>query len=210
MRPLRLLCLGGVESLASHFCLEVARSVVPPPDQDIFQDADGVQTRVQAFLATLTNYVWSNTVYYQQQDVADYFLEGVISSVEAMKTQWKLDTNMPQFTLQIWAMTKVSEVLHSTEARQLDIDKMPKMIRGSVIRNLGKFVKLRKLTFGNSSGDMTIHITKGGSLYSNLCSAVGRMENLVQFTLQYNCTSDILQGNYEKTKYYSYIWNVSA
>lgn len=121
--------------------------------------------------------------------------------MEAMKTQWKLDTSMPEFTLQIWAMTKISEVLHSNEARHLDVDKMPKMIRGSVIRNLSKFTKLRRLTFGSSAGDMTIHITKGGSLYSNLCSAVGRMDRLVQFTLQYNCTTDILQGSYEQTEY---------
>ena len=106
---------------------------------------------------------------------------------------------MPEFTLQMWAMTKLTEVLHCNQVTQLDIEKIPKMIRGSMVRNLGKFRRLRRLMFGSSSGDMTIHITKGASLYSNLCSAVREMDRLVQFSMQYNCTNDILQGTYEKT-----------
>ena len=35
---------------------------------------------------------------------------------------------------------------------------------------------------------------QGGSLYTGLCSAVGSMGWLVQFSLQYNCTQEILQG----------------
>ena len=116
-----------------------------------------------------------------------------------MKRGWKLNTKMPEFTLQIWAMTKLTEVLHCNQVTQLDIEKIPKMIRGSMVRNLGKFSRLRRLMFGSSSGDMTIHITKGASLYSNLCCAVRKMDRLVQFSLQYNCTNDILQGTYEKT-----------
>ena len=106
---------------------------------------------------------------------------------------------MPEFTLQIWAMTKLTEVLHYNQVTHLDIEKIPKMIRGSMIRNLSKFNRLRRLMFGSSSGDMTIHITKGASLYTNLCSAVRKMDRLVQFTMQYNCTYDILQGSYEET-----------
>ena len=119
--------------------------------------------------------------------------------MESLKTRWKLNTKMPEFTLQIWAMTKLTEVLHYGQITQLDIEKIPKMIRGSLIRNLGKFSRLRRLMFGSSSGEMTIHITKGASLYTNLCSAVRKMDRLVQLTLQYNCTNDILQGSYEKT-----------
>ena len=35
---------------------------------------------------------------------------------------------------------------------------------------------------------------QGGSLYTGLCRAVGSMGWLVQFSLQYNCTQEILQG----------------
>ena len=35
---------------------------------------------------------------------------------------------------------------------------------------------------------------QGGSLYTGLCLAVGSMSWLVQFSLQYNCTQEILQG----------------
>ena len=35
---------------------------------------------------------------------------------------------------------------------------------------------------------------QGGSLYTGLCQAVGSMGWLVQFSLQYNCTQEILQG----------------
>ena len=80
MRPLRRLCLEGVEDLASRLCVDVARSVLPPDHQDIFQDADKTQTRVETFLETLTSYVWRQVVHYQQQEVADHFLEGRLSS----------------------------------------------------------------------------------------------------------------------------------
>ena len=78
VRRLRRLCLEAVEDLASHLCLHVARSVLPPPNQDIFQDADNTQTRVQVFLETLASYVWGQVVHYQQQEVADHFLEGTV------------------------------------------------------------------------------------------------------------------------------------
>ena len=76
VRPLRQLCLRAVEHLASHLCLLVSRSVLPAHRQDVFQDADNIQTRVQTFLETLSTYVWTNVVHYQQQEVADHFLEG--------------------------------------------------------------------------------------------------------------------------------------
>ena len=50
--------------------------------------------------------------------------------MESLKTRWKLNTKMPEFTLQIWAMTKLTEVLHCNQVTQLDIEKIPKMIRG--------------------------------------------------------------------------------
>ena len=67
---------------------------------------------------------------------------------------------MPEFTLQVWAMTKVSEVLHYQHLQQIDLENVPKMMRGTLMRNLHKFPELKKLVFGSSTGDMTIHITK--------------------------------------------------
>ena len=43
-------------------------------------------------------------------------------------------------------------------------------------------------------------LLQGGSLYTGLCSAVGSMGWLVQFSLQYNCTQEILQGGRNSAK----------
>ena len=67
---------------------------------------------------------------------------------------------MPEFTLKIWSMTKVSEALHYNLLKEIDLETVPKMMRGSVLRNLEKFRHLRKLIFGSSTGDLTIHVTK--------------------------------------------------
>lgn len=56
-----------------------------------------------------------------------------------------------------------------------------KMVRSSVIRNLGQFRELRRLEFGSSTGDMTVHITKGGSLYRTLCKVVHQKKIFLNF-----------------------------
>ena len=55
---------------------------------------------------------------------------------------------------------EVSEALHYSHLRELDLQTVPKMMRGSLMRHLDVFTKLRRLVFGSSTGDMTIHITK--------------------------------------------------
>ena len=76
VKPLRLLCLRGVEDLASYLCYHVSSSVLPAHKQDVFQDADNIQTLVETFLERLITYFWGNVVCYQQEEVADHFLEG--------------------------------------------------------------------------------------------------------------------------------------
>ena len=60
----------------------------------------------------------------------------------------------------------MSEALHYPHLRELDLQTVPKMMRGSLMRHLGVFTKLRRLVFGSSTGDMTIHITKVGVQYT--------------------------------------------
>ena len=76
VRPLRLICLAGVEDLASYLSFKVSQSVLAGNSQNVFQNADNIQTAVETFLERLFSYVWSNVVFYQQQDVFDHFLEG--------------------------------------------------------------------------------------------------------------------------------------
>ena len=61
----------------------------------------------------------------------------------------------------------MSEALHYSLLRELDLQTVPKMMRGSLMRHLGVFTKLRRLVFGSSTGDMTIHITKVVSSIQN-------------------------------------------
>ena len=76
VRPLRSICLTGVEDLASVLSIRVSQSVLACNSQNVFQNADNIQAAVETFLERLFSYVWSNVVCYQQQDVFDHFLEG--------------------------------------------------------------------------------------------------------------------------------------
>ena len=67
---------------------------------------------------------------------------------------------MPEFTLKVWSMTKVSEALHYHQIKEVDLETVPKMMRGALLRNLDRFRNLNKLIFGSSTGDLTIHVTK--------------------------------------------------
>lgn len=67
---------------------------------------------------------------------------------------------MPEFTLKVWSMTKVSEALHYHQIKEVDLETVPKMMRGALLRNLDRFRNLKKLIFGSSTGDLTIHVTK--------------------------------------------------
>ena len=71
-----MICLTGVEDLASYLSFHVSQAVLAGNSQDVFQNADNIQTAVETFLQRLSGYVWSNVVCYQQQDVFDHFLEG--------------------------------------------------------------------------------------------------------------------------------------
>ena len=57
-------------------------------------------------------------------------------------------------------MTKVSEALHYHQIKEVDLETVPKMMRGALLRNLDRFRNLKKLIFGSSTGDLTIHVTK--------------------------------------------------
>ena len=76
VRPLRLICLTGVEDLASYLSFRVSQSVLAGNSRDVFQNADNSQAAVETFVQRLLSYVWSNVVFYQQQEVFEHFLEG--------------------------------------------------------------------------------------------------------------------------------------
>jgi len=193
VKTLVQLSLEGVEGLGSYLCYYISHSVTPDK-KSVFLNPEQTQRVVEQYVERLRDYLWQHVVCYSQLEVFHHFLEGIISAIEIMKSKWKLNTKMPEFTLQVWAMTKVSEVLHYQHLQQIDLENVPKMMRGTLMRNLHKFPELKKLVFGSSTGDMTIHITKGGSLYTSLCSALAHMDHLVHFSLQYNSTQDILLG----------------
>jgi len=188
---LESLCFLGVEGLASHLCCTVSYFVSQTHNP---RCTEVMETRVKDWVDVLRDYLWPMVVCYNRKKVFIHFLEGIIAAIEGMKAQWKLNTKMPEFTLKIWSMTKVSEALHYNLLKEIDLETVPKMMRGAVLRNLEKFRHLRKLIFGSSTGDLTIHVTKGASLYKKLCVAVTNMNSLVQFSFQYNCTYDVLKG----------------
>ena len=172
---LKTLCLRGVENLSSYLCYDISNTLVPSDKAKHSEDGDKhtannvcrslqapypdqTQLIVETFVETWRDLLWSSVVFHCQPQVFKHFLEGIISAIEIMKSKWKLNTKMPEFTLQVWAMTKLSEVLYYKHLKEIDLETIPKMVRGSLIRNLSKFAKLRKLVFGSSTGDMTVHI----------------------------------------------------
>ena len=54
----------------------------------------------------------------------------------------------------------MSEALHYHQIKEVDLETVPKMMRGTLLRNLDRFRNLKKLIFGSSTGDLTIHVTK--------------------------------------------------
>ena len=136
-----------------------------------------IETQVKEWVDVLRDYLWAQVVVYSRSSVFSHFLEGIIAAIEGMKVkvnpllklffilfvmkaQWKLNTKMPEFTLKVWSMTKVSEALHYHQIKEVDLETVPKMMRGALLRNLDRFRNLRKLIFGSSTGDLTIHVTK--------------------------------------------------
>ena len=51
---------------------------------------------------------------------------------------------MPEFTLKIWSMTKVSEALHYHQINEIDLEIVPKMMRGALLRSLNRFREVLK------------------------------------------------------------------
>jgi len=185
-------CLISIQHLITNTCFHIANVISPDNDDKVFASADEKQTVVEIFIKELKKHIWSHVPWYLYKEVFDCVLEGVIIAVEIMKTNWGLSTKMPEFTLKIWAMLKVAEVLYLKQLKTLDVEKMPKLLRSSLLRNLKKFEGLTSLEFGSSTGDMTIHIQKGASMYTTICEGIGKMNHLVHFSLKYNCTQDIL------------------
>lgn len=139
---------------------------------------------MKGWVDVLRDYLWAQVVVYNRDSVFSHFLEGIIAAIEGMKVsqfnlkpfifscyikaQWKLNTKMPEFTLKVWSMTKVSEALHYHQIKEIDLETVPKMMRGALLRNLDRFRNLKKLIFGSSTGDLTIHVTKVKSGNNNL------------------------------------------
>jgi len=187
-------CLLSIQNLTSAMCFHVADAVEPNKLSQVQVSSDEKQLMVENFVKKLKEYIWSSVAWYLYDDVFDHSLEGVIMAVETMKANWKLNTNMPEFTLKMWAMIKVAEVLHLKHLKSLDVDKLPKMLRSNLLRNITEFEGLRTLEFGSSTGDMTMHLQQGASMYLTICEGIGRMTRLVHLSLKYNCTVDILDA----------------
>ena len=177
VKSLQSISYESLENLSSYLCLHVANTILTNNSKTLYTNPEQIQHMVQSYVERLSEYLWSYVVPSTQDNVFHHFLEGIISSVEIMKVcfrislnvtlsfmqlkaKWKLNTKMPEFTLQVWAMTKISEVLHQKQLKYLDLESVPKMMRGQMLRNLRRFPNLRKLVFGSSTGDMTVHITK--------------------------------------------------
>ena len=186
------LALVSVQHLVSEICFSIAKTISPTNFENVFASSEEKQISVEKFVRVLKKHLWSFVPWYLYKEVFEHVLEGVIVAVEIMKAKWRLDTKMPEFTLQIWAMLKVAEVLYLKELKSLDVEKMPKLVRSSLMRNLKMFEGLKSLEFGSSTGDMTIHIQKGASMYQTICEGIGNMNHLVKFSLKYNCTDEFL------------------
>eukprot|EP00092_Neocalanus_flemingeri_P012383 GFUD01013351.1.p1 GENE.GFUD01013351.1~~GFUD01013351.1.p1 ORF type:complete len:606 (+),score=129.36 GFUD01013351.1:29-1846(+) len=206
VHDLQTLCLMAVQDLISERCLHIARIVAEKKtkissskrglwDSSIAGSAfsaetlnfDDKQGSVKRFVNELKEYVWSRVVCYLYEQVVHHILEGVIEAIEALKAEWTIDTNMPDFRMKICAMIKVGEVMHLKQLKALNVDEMPKMIRPSVLQNLSDFCEVRRLDLGSSSGGR-----KEQMLNTSVLEGLEKMQHLVQFSLKYNCRNDIL------------------
>eukprot|EP00091_Calanus_sinicus_P021117 TRINITY_DN6095_c0_g1_i1.p1 TRINITY_DN6095_c0_g1~~TRINITY_DN6095_c0_g1_i1.p1 ORF type:complete len:125 (+),score=22.78 TRINITY_DN6095_c0_g1_i1:92-466(+) len=115
---LQELGLLAIQGLVSDICFYIANVVSPQNSEHVFASSDEKQITVEKFVIELKKHIWCHIPWYLYGEVFDHVLEGVIVAVEIKKAKWRLNTKMPEFTLQIWAMLKVAEVLYLKQLKQ--------------------------------------------------------------------------------------------
>ena len=101
-------------------------------------------SRVDCWVERLRDcYLWSCVAPSLQSLVFTHFLEGVIAAIETKKATWKLNTKMPEFTMQVWAMTKVimmANIPYSQSSAKLPVDPVTRSLSHLVTWSLGHLV----------------------------------------------------------------------
>ncbi|XP_023327933.1 uncharacterized protein LOC111701049 [Eurytemora carolleeae] len=90
---------------------------------------------------------------------------------------------MPVFTLRVWAMVKLFDIIQNPFLQVLRVESMPKMLRSCVVRNLESFKGLKILG-----------LQAGNSLTPYICRGIVNMQSLVSFSLKYNFTDEMLSA----------------
>ena len=115
-------------------------------------------------------------------------LEGIENAVIIKKKQWTPTTSLTKFTREMYAIVKFANLLVLPSRRQLELTQIPKIIRTKLYGELPKFSGLRKLGLGSGSGGW---VTEAYS--ESFLMAIPRMTHLVDFSLKYDCTTNLLQ-----------------
>ena len=85
VKSLQVISYESLQNLSSYLCLHVSNTILRNNSKNLLSNPEHIQHVVQNYVERLSEYLWSYVVPSTQDNVFNYFLEGIISAVEIMK-----------------------------------------------------------------------------------------------------------------------------
>ena len=146
---------------------------------DVYTDG-----QVEAF----KQYIFSHVPYNLIDQVLDPILFGISEAIKAKKKQWRPTTLMTKFCRSMFAITEFSDLMVLRSRRFLDLQKVPKILRNRMFRQLTQFVNATTLILGSGSGGWVVE-----AYAEQFILGLPYMKHLIHFSLNYDCNGSILQ-----------------
>lgn len=174
-------------NVVTHFVYDEVEAAESGEDSDArtaWEREIYLSDQVEAFKQHVLSHVPANLI----EKVMEPILIGIGEAILWKKREWTPTTNMTKFTRQMYAIIKLSNILVLPSRRELDLDKVPKMIRTKLFSCLSVFRNLRKLILGSGSGGWVTE-----AFADKFLLGLPHMPLLVHFSLKYDCTVNVLQ-----------------
>ena len=119
---------------------------------------------------------------------SDAILCGIKEASKLKKQEWHPNIDMYKFSSSMFAITEFATMLVLPNKKYLNLERMPKMIRIPLFNQLPEYKNLTKLILQCGSGGLVTDV-----FTDKVKLGLRHMNNLVHFSLKYDCTDSILQ-----------------
>ena len=119
---------------------------------------------------------------------SDAILCGIKEASKLKKQEWHPNIDMYKFSSSMFAITEFATMLVLPNKKYLNLERMPKMIRIPLFNQLSEYKNLTKLILQCGSGGLVTDV-----FTDKVKLGLRHMNNLVHFSLKYDCTDSILQ-----------------